>query len=74
MTARDMDVTAEVMGLPLLRTRLQACAISSFYCGIPRTASVPPPAMGPGYYGGILDPSCSAAWDAPAVPHRGPIT
>ena len=31
---RDMDVAAEVMGLSLLRTKLQAVAISSFYCGV----------------------------------------
>jgi len=31
---RDMDVAAEVMGISLLRTKLQAFAISSFYCGV----------------------------------------
>src|SRR4029078_5309117 len=31
---RDMDVAAEVMGFSLLRTKLQAFAISSFYCGV----------------------------------------
>jgi branched-chain amino acid transport system permease protein len=31
---RDMDVAAETMGLSLLRTKLQAFAISSFYCGV----------------------------------------
>src|SRR5262245_42732305 len=31
---RDMDVAAEAMGLSLLRTKLQAFAISSFYCGV----------------------------------------
>src|SRR5262245_49537227 len=31
---RDMDVAAEVMGLSLMRTKLQAFAISSFYCGV----------------------------------------
>src|SRR6185312_10577312 len=31
MAVRDMDVAAEVMGLSLLRTKLQAFAISSFY-------------------------------------------
>ncbi len=31
---RDMDVAAEVMGLSLLHTKLQAFAISSFYCGV----------------------------------------
>jgi branched-chain amino acid transport system permease protein len=34
MAVRDMDVAAEVMGLSLLRTKLQAFAISSFYCGV----------------------------------------
>ena len=34
MAMRDMDVAAEVMGLSLLRTKLQAFAISSFYCGV----------------------------------------
>ena len=34
MAVRDMDVAAEVMGFSLLRTKLQAFAISSFYCGI----------------------------------------
>jgi branched-chain amino acid transport system permease protein len=29
-----MDVAAEVMGFSLLRTKLQAFAISSFYCGV----------------------------------------
>ena len=33
-SVRDMDVAAEVMGLSLLRTKLQAFAISSFYCGV----------------------------------------
>lgn len=31
---RDMDVAAEVTGLSLLRTKLQAFGISSFYCGV----------------------------------------
>jgi branched-chain amino acid transport system permease protein len=31
---RDMDVAAEAMGMSLLRTKLQAFAISSFYCGV----------------------------------------
>src|SRR5262245_19953738 len=31
---RDMDVAAEVIGISLLRTKLQAFAISSFYCGV----------------------------------------
>ncbi|MBC8049857.1 MAG: branched-chain amino acid ABC transporter permease [Chitinophagales bacterium] len=34
MAVRDMDVAAEVTGLPLMRTKLQAFAISSFYCGV----------------------------------------
>jgi branched-chain amino acid transport system permease protein len=34
MAVRDMDIAAEVMGLSLLRTKLQAFAISSFYCGV----------------------------------------
>ena len=34
MAVRDMDVAAEVIGIPLMRTKLQAFAISSFYCGV----------------------------------------
>ncbi len=34
MAVRDMDVAAEVMGISLLKTKLQAFAISSFYCGV----------------------------------------
>jgi branched-chain amino acid transport system permease protein len=34
MAVRDMDVAAEVMGLSLLRTKLLAFAVSSFYCGV----------------------------------------
>jgi branched-chain amino acid transport system permease protein len=34
MAVRDMDVAAEVIGIRLLRTKLLAFAISSFYCGI----------------------------------------
>lgn len=34
MAVRDMDVAAEVVGFSLLRTKLQAFAISSFYCGV----------------------------------------
>ena len=34
MAVRDMDVAAESMGVSLLKTKLQAFAISSFYCGI----------------------------------------
>jgi len=29
-----MDVAAEVIGIPILRTKLMAFAISSFYCGV----------------------------------------
>ncbi|MGE3536040.1 MAG: branched-chain amino acid ABC transporter permease [Candidatus Tectimicrobiota bacterium] len=34
MAVRDMDVAAEVIGIPLLRTKLLAFAVSSFYAGI----------------------------------------
>ena len=34
MAVRDMDVAAEVIGIPLMRTKLMAFAISSFYCGV----------------------------------------
>src|SRR6266511_2717985 len=34
MAIRDMDVAAEVIGFPMLRTKLMAFAISSFYCGV----------------------------------------
>jgi branched-chain amino acid transport system permease protein len=34
MAVRDMDIAAESMGVSLLRTKLQAFAISSFYCGV----------------------------------------
>ena len=34
MAVRDMDVAAEVVGIPILRTKLMAFAISSFYCGV----------------------------------------
>jgi branched-chain amino acid transport system permease protein len=34
MAVRDMDVAAEVIGIPILRTKLLAFAISSFYCGV----------------------------------------
>ncbi|MEO8937451.1 MAG: branched-chain amino acid ABC transporter permease [Burkholderiaceae bacterium] len=34
MAVRDMDVAAEVIGIPLMHTKLQAFAISSFYCGV----------------------------------------
>ena len=31
---RDMDIAAELMGIRLLRTKLLAFAVSSFYCGV----------------------------------------
>src|SRR5690606_1858182 len=31
---RDMDIAAELMGIRLLRTKLVAFAVSSFYCGV----------------------------------------
>jgi branched-chain amino acid transport system permease protein len=34
MAVRDMDVAAEVVGIPMMRTKLLAFAISSFYCGV----------------------------------------
>ena len=34
MAVRDMDVAAAVIGIPLLRTKLAAFAVSSFYCGV----------------------------------------
>ena len=34
MAVRDMDLAAELMGIRLLRTKLLAFAISSFYCGV----------------------------------------
>jgi branched-chain amino acid transport system permease protein len=34
MAVRDMDVAAEVIGIPMLRTKLAAFAVSSFYCGV----------------------------------------
>ncbi|GAB2944637.1 branched-chain amino acid ABC transporter permease [Aquaspirillum soli] len=34
MAVRDMDVAAEVIGIPILKTKLLAFAISSFYFGI----------------------------------------
>ena len=34
MAVRDMDVAAEVIGIDLLRTKLTAFAVSSFYCGV----------------------------------------
>src|SRR5206468_6215082 len=34
MAVRDMDVAAEVIGIRILRTKLLAFAVSSFYCGV----------------------------------------
>ncbi|HEY3122779.1 MAG TPA: branched-chain amino acid ABC transporter permease [Thermoanaerobaculia bacterium] len=34
MAVRDMDVAAEVIGIPMLKTKLLAFAVSSFYCGL----------------------------------------
>jgi branched-chain amino acid transport system permease protein len=34
MAVRDMDVAAEVIGIRLMRAKLLAFAISSFYCGV----------------------------------------
>ncbi|HKE42640.1 MAG TPA: branched-chain amino acid ABC transporter permease [Casimicrobiaceae bacterium] len=34
MAVRDMDVAAEVIGIRIMRTKLMAFAISSFYCGV----------------------------------------
>jgi branched-chain amino acid transport system permease protein len=34
MAVRDMDVAAEVIGIPMLKTKLLAFGVSSFYCGI----------------------------------------
>jgi branched-chain amino acid transport system permease protein len=34
MAVRDMDVAAEVIGIRILRTKLVAFAVSSFYCGV----------------------------------------
>src|SRR6202795_3131373 len=34
MAVRDMDVAAEVIGIPMVKTKLLAFAISSFYCGV----------------------------------------
>lgn len=34
MAIRDMDVAAEVIGIPMLKTKLLAFAVSSFYCGV----------------------------------------
>ena len=34
MAIRDMDIAAEIIGIPMLKTKLKAFAVSSFYCGI----------------------------------------
>lgn len=34
MAVRDMDIAAELIGIQLLRTKLLAFAVSSFYCGV----------------------------------------
>ena len=34
MAVRDMDVAAEVIGIRIMRTKLTAFAVSSFYCGV----------------------------------------
>lgn len=34
MAVRDMDVAAEVIGIPLMKTKLMVFAVSSFYCGV----------------------------------------
>jgi branched-chain amino acid transport system permease protein len=34
MAVRDQDISAELMGIRLLRTKLLAFAVSSFYCGV----------------------------------------
>ncbi len=34
MAVRDMDVAAQVIGIPMMKTKLLAFAISSFYCGV----------------------------------------
>ena len=34
MAVRDMDVAAEVIGIRILRTKLTAFAVCSFYCGV----------------------------------------
>ena len=31
---RDMDIAAEIIGIPMLATKLKAFAVSSFYCGV----------------------------------------
>jgi branched-chain amino acid transport system permease protein len=34
MAVRDMDIAAEIIGIPMLSTKLKAFAVSSFFCGI----------------------------------------
>jgi len=34
MAVRDMDVAASVIGIPMIKTKLLAFGISSFYCGV----------------------------------------
>jgi branched-chain amino acid transport system permease protein len=34
MAVRDMDIAAELIGIRMLRTKLSAFAVSSFYCGV----------------------------------------
>lgn len=34
MAVRDMDIAAEVIGIPILKAKLLAFAVSSFYCGV----------------------------------------
>ena len=34
MAVRDMDLAAELIGIPLYRTKLLAFAVSSYYCGV----------------------------------------
>jgi len=34
MAIRDMDIAAEIIGIPMLKTKLKAFAVSSFFCGV----------------------------------------
>jgi branched-chain amino acid transport system permease protein len=34
MAVRDMETAARVIGIPILRAKVQAFAVSSFYCGV----------------------------------------
>jgi len=34
MAVRDMDTAARVLGIPIVRAKVQAFAVSSFYCGV----------------------------------------